>query len=121
MTSEPTSADDSLADLYPEVAREWDSDLNDPLTAKMITPGSKKKVGWLCGTCQHRWQARVDSRTRGGYGGPACGRRAAGKAKAAPRPGESWLRPAEWRPSVSSRRVPACQGELSPLVHSNLA
>ena len=38
MTSEPTNGGNSLADQYPEVAREWDSDSNDPLTAKMITP-----------------------------------------------------------------------------------
>jgi hypothetical protein len=89
MTSEPTGADNSLADQYPEVASEWDSELNHPLTAVMVTPGSKKKVGWLCGTCQYRWQARIASRARGGYGCPACGRRAAGRAKAAPGPGES--------------------------------
>lgn len=111
MTSESTGGGNSLADQYPEVAREWDSDLNDRLTAKMITPGSKKKVGWLCSTCQHRWQARVNSRTRGGCGCPACGRRAVGKAKAAPRPGESL---AEKLPAIAAEWHPTLNGDLTP-------
>jgi hypothetical protein len=73
MTSEPTGGDNSLADQYPAVASEWDSELNHPLTAVMVTPGSKKKVGWLCGTCHHRGQARVNSRTRGGQAAPRAG------------------------------------------------
>ena len=111
MTSEPTGGDNSLADQYPEVASEWDSELNKPLTAKMVTPGSKKKVGWVCGTCHHKWQARVNSRTRGGHGCPACGRRAAGKAKGAPRPGESL---AEKLPEIAAEWHPTLNGDLTP-------
>jgi transposase-like protein len=118
MTSEPTGGDNSLADQYPAVASEWDSELNHPLTAVMVTPGSKKKVGWLCGTCHHRWQARVNSRTRGGHGCPACGRIAAGKAKGAPRPGESLAEKlpaiaAEWHPTLNADLTPADVGYAS--------
>ena len=111
MTSEPTGGDNSLADQYPAVASEWDSELNHPLTAVMVTPGSKKKVGWLCGTCHHRWQARVNSRTRGGHGCPACGRIAAGKSKAAPRRGESL---AEKSPEIAAEWHPTLNGDLTP-------
>jgi hypothetical protein len=68
VTTEQPFVTGSLADLYPEEAAEWDSELNAPLTATMITPGSKKKVGWVCRKCQRKWQARINSRTRGGHG-----------------------------------------------------
>ncbi len=111
MTTETPSSNNSLAVQYPEVAREWDSELNHPLTPKMVTPGAKRKVGWVCGTCQHKWQARVNSRTRGGHGCPECGRRAAGKAKGTPRPGESL---AEKLPDVAAEWHPTLNGELTP-------
>jgi rubrerythrin len=111
MTIEQPGVAESLADQYPEVAREWDSALNHPLTAKMVTPGSKRKVGWVCSACQHRWPARINSRTRGGHGCPECGRRAAGKAKGAPRPGESL---AEKLPDVAAEWHPTLNGELTP-------
>jgi predicted metal-binding protein len=111
VTTEQPFVTGSLADLYPEVAAEWDSELNAPLTAKMITPGSKKKVGWVCRKCQHKWQARINSRTRGGHGCPDCGRRAAGKAKGMPRPGESL---AEKLPEVAAEWHPTLNGDLTP-------
>lgn len=111
MTCEPASRDNSLVDQYPEISSEWDSELNHPLTPMMVTPGSKKKVGWLCRTCQYRWQARVSSRTGGGHGCPACGRIAAGKAKSTPRPGESL---AEKLPEIAAEWHPALNGDVTP-------
>lgn len=111
MSTEQPSDGNSLVDQYPEIAWEWDSKLNHPLTANMITPGSKRKVGWVCSTCEHKWQARVNSRTRGGHRCPACGRRAAGKAKSAPRPGESL---AEMLPEVAAEWHPTLNGDLTP-------
>ncbi|WP_319432967.1 zinc-ribbon domain-containing protein [Mycobacterium sp. RTGN5] len=111
MVTEQQDGAGSVADLYPEVAAEWDSELNAPLTPKMTTPGSKKKVGWICATCQYKWQARINSRTRGGCGCPACGRRAAGKAKGIPRRGESL---AEKRPEVAAEWHPTLNGDLTP-------
>ena len=111
MTTEQPDVAGSLADLYADVASEWDSELNAPLTAKMITPGSKKKVGWICRKCHYKWQARINSRTRGGHGCPECGRRAAGKAKGAPRPGESL---AEKLPEVAAEWHPTRNRDLTP-------
>lgn len=111
MAVEQTGDDGSLAAGYPEVASEWDSDLNKPLTPAMVTPGSKRKVAWVCGKCGHKWQARINSRTRGGHGCPGCGRRSAGKAKAAPRPGESL---AEKLPGVAAEWHPTLNGDLTP-------
>ncbi|WP_208857810.1 zinc-ribbon domain-containing protein, partial [Mycobacterium parascrofulaceum] len=111
MATDLTSGDNLLAALYPEVASEWDAEANAPLTAAMITVGSKKKVAWICGKCGHKWQARVGTRTRGGHGCPACGRIAAGKAKGAPRPGESL---AEKLPEIAAEWHPTLNGELTP-------
>ncbi|WP_448412428.1 zinc-ribbon domain-containing protein [Mycolicibacterium sp. XJ652] len=111
MSTEQPSDGESLADQYPEIAREWDSELNHPLTANMVAPGSKRKVGWVCARCKFKWQARVNSRTGGGHGCPACGRRAAGKAKSAPRPGESL---AEKLPDVAAEWHPTLNGDLTP-------
>ena len=41
MTAEQPSVAGSLAVQYPGMACEWDTELNPPLTANMITPGSK--------------------------------------------------------------------------------
>ncbi len=111
MTAEQPSVAGSLAVQYPEVACEWDTELNHPLTANMTTSGSKRKVGWVCRTCEHKWQARINSRTRGGHGCPQCGRRAAAKAKGAPRPGESL---AERLPDVAAEWHPTLNGDLTP-------
>ena len=37
-----------------------------------ISPNSKHKVWWRCGTCEHRWAASVQNRTHG-HGCPRCG------------------------------------------------
>ncbi|ULP49235.1 zinc-ribbon domain-containing protein [Mycolicibacter virginiensis] len=112
MTTNPTSGEKSVAALYPEVASEWDRETNEPVTAAKITPGSKWKAAWICAKCGHRWQARVNSRTRGGHGCPACGRIAAGKAKSAPRPGESL---AEKLSGIAAEWHPTLNGELTPV------
>ncbi len=111
MTNHLPNVAGSLADLYPEVASEWDSNLNRSLIPKMVTPGSKRKVGWICKRCQHKWQARISSRTRGGHGCPECGRRAAGKSKGTPRPGESL---ADKLPEVAAGWHPTLNGDLTP-------
>ncbi len=63
----------SLADLYPDVAAEWDLEKNAPLTPETTTPASNKTVWWKCTTCGNAWQAKVSSRTREkGTGCPMC-------------------------------------------------
>lgn len=65
----------SLGDLMPRVAAEWDSGVNGDLTPYMVTPGSARKVAWNCPK-GHPYAAYIRNRTTRGTGCPFC----AGKA-----------------------------------------
>lgn len=54
----------SLADLYPEIAEQWDYEANAPLDPHNFTPGSNRKISWRCRD-GHRWEATINSRTSG--------------------------------------------------------
>lgn len=71
-------ADRSLHALHPELMLEWDPARNTSLEPATISPASKVKAWWRCGTCGHAWTASVQNRARG-HGCPKCGvtRRAA--------------------------------------------
>lgn len=62
-----------LASQHPELARQWHSEKNAPLTPKQVTPGSHKKVWWVCEK-GHEWQAQIKSRADG-TGCPVCAKR----------------------------------------------
>jgi len=64
------SQDYNLAALHPDVAMEWHPTRNGDLTAKNVTPGSNKKVWWLCAK-GHEWKAVIHKRTEG-HGCPYC-------------------------------------------------
>jgi predicted nucleic acid-binding Zn-ribbon protein len=108
--AEQTDAANSLAALYPALAAEWEATRNGILVPEFTAPASNRKVWWVCSKCQHLWQARVSSRTRG-HGCPACGRRASGKARSIPGPGESL---AEKFPEVAADWHPTRNGDLTP-------
>jgi len=50
--------------LMPDLARQWHPTKNGGLGPKDVTPGSSRKVWWLCEK-GHWWLARVSDRTRG--------------------------------------------------------
>jgi hypothetical protein len=54
----------------PSLSREWHPSKNGSLTPKDVTPGSGKRVWWLCSK-QHAWTAPVADRTSG-KGCPYC-------------------------------------------------
>lgn len=61
-----------LATKEPQVAEQWHAELNGALTPTMVTPGSKKKVWWVCSN-GHVWKAVVYSRATGRKTGcPVC-------------------------------------------------
>ena len=62
--------DYNLYVLKPDLIMEWHPSRNTPLHPRDVTPGSGKKVWWLCPE-GHEWQAAVYSRSRGS-GCPQC-------------------------------------------------
>lgn len=56
---------------YPELARQWDREMNGSLGPRDVVPGSHRRVWWRCAR-GHRWQAVICSRTLGGTGCPVC-------------------------------------------------
>jgi hypothetical protein len=63
--------ENSLAQKYPELIKEWDLSKNRSLFPEHVTPGSEMKVWWTCKTCAQSWIATVNSRVRGN-GCPYC-------------------------------------------------
>ncbi|MEH6585693.1 MAG: zinc-ribbon domain-containing protein [Halioglobus sp.] len=61
-----------LAAMCPEIASSWHPVKNRPLTPKLVTSGSNRKVWWACED-GHEWEATVHSRRRG-QGCPTCSR-----------------------------------------------
>lgn len=60
-----------LATKFPDIAKQWHPTLNGDLTPDQVTPGSNKKVWWICNE-GHVWDAVINNRTRKGYGCPIC-------------------------------------------------
>lgn len=64
------TADSSLAAKAPLLAHQWHPTKNGDLRPGDVTPGSSKKVWWVC-LKGHEWQAVIAKRT-GGHGCPNC-------------------------------------------------
>ena len=67
----------SLTHLYPRLAKEWNYEKNTPLEPNMFTPGSNKRVWWICSQ-GHEWEAIINSR-KDGRNCPNCAGRNVGK------------------------------------------
>jgi hypothetical protein len=112
------SKDNNLAVKYPELSKEWHRVKNGKLTPDKVTPGSDRKVWWICER-GHEWHASIGSRTRGS-GCPYCesahsGRRASKTHNLAvkyPQIAKEWhptrngdLTPFDVTPGSSTRKV----------------
>lgn len=62
----------SLADLYPNIASEWDPTKNGELKPSMFKPKSDFKAWWECPTCNFEYEATIGHRVDG-TGCPKCG------------------------------------------------
>jgi Probable Zinc-ribbon domain len=62
----------NLRELHPVVAAEWHPTRNAPLAPERVTPGSSRRVWWLCSACNHEWQAIVANRVSRASLCPAC-------------------------------------------------
>jgi len=60
----------NLAALYPEIANEWDASKNVDLSPFNVTPGSSKKVWWIC-PLGHSYESSIYGR-KSGKGCPYC-------------------------------------------------
>ena len=61
----------SLLDLYPNIAKEWDYDLNKDLKPEMVASKSYYHVNWVC-PLGHKYDADVSSRTQHNSNCPFC-------------------------------------------------
>ena len=67
-------AGSSISDRFPDIAKQWHYEKNQPLVPQNFTSGSSRKVWWRCDN-GHEWEATISSRTNG-TGCPYCsGRR----------------------------------------------
>jgi hypothetical protein len=62
----------SVAALYPDVAREWHPGRNQGARPDDFVRGSNKKAWWKCAKKGHVWEARINARTIYGQGCPKC-------------------------------------------------
>lgn len=53
----------SLAVLFPDIAKEWDYDHNESTSPEMFVPGSHKMVWWICEK-GHHYKATIKDRVR---------------------------------------------------------
>lgn len=60
-----------LLHKFPEIAAEWDHELNGDLTPDMVSYGSKKRVHWKCKK-GHKWVTAVYDRTSAHTNCPHC-------------------------------------------------
>jgi hypothetical protein len=65
-----TAIEQSLATIYPEIAKEWSS--CNILQPQNVRPKSNKTVWWKCGECGKGWKASVANRVQNHSGCPAC-------------------------------------------------
>ena len=61
----------SLADKFPDLAKEWHPTKNRELTPNDVTAGSRKRVWWICSQ-KHEWITGVTRRAIQGSGCPKC-------------------------------------------------
>lgn len=62
----------SLEDIYPDIALEWNYEKNGKLKPNMFKPKSDAKVWWVCQICGYEYESSINHRTSG-TGCPKCG------------------------------------------------
>ncbi len=60
----------SILYLRSDLVDEWDYERNE-LRPENVTPGSNKKVWWICKKCNYNWETSIKTRSRG-RGCPKC-------------------------------------------------
>lgn len=63
--------DNSLAQVRPDIAKDWHPNKNTPLTPNDVVAGGSKKVWWIC-KHGHEWKTTVGLRVNADSGCPKC-------------------------------------------------
>lgn len=92
-----------LATTHPQLAQEWHTEKNYPLTPQQVVQGNVRKVWWKC-SAGHEWQAQIAPRAAGN-GCPYCSNKKI-------IPGENDL--ASGNPFVASQWLQEKNGTLTP-------
>jgi len=71
MSAEKEIKENNLANVYPDIAKEWHPTKNGDLMPQRMTPKSGKKVWWQCAK-GHEWESVISNRTRKGSKCPFC-------------------------------------------------
>lgn len=114
----------SLAVLFPDIAREWHPTLNEGLTPESVLPTSHKKVWWRCSrgvelNQKHDWSCQIRYKVKGVSKCPVCPRdRVTDANRLSLRFPEI---AAEWHPTKNRRVYPTWQPKLSDDTSRNSA
>ena len=60
------SVRDSIVETNPDIAAEWNYELNGDLRPEMFSAGSARKVWWTCSKCGNVFCSTIDARKEGG-------------------------------------------------------
>ena len=63
--------ENDMASMYPDIASQWDTEKNGPLTPDAVSPYSNRRVWWKC-PLGHEYRMPVSHRTMRGSGCPCC-------------------------------------------------
>lgn len=97
------SPDYNIFVLNPELVREWHPSKNAGIKPQDVTPGSGKKIWWICDK-SHEWQAVVYSRSRGSRC-PYCNRSQPDSNKGVTVSNSQFK--TEWHPTANKGKNPA--------------
>ena len=62
----------SLAEQYPEIAKEWHPTKNKDLLPEHVMPGTIRSFWWLCPVCGYEWKTSANNRALHGSKCPIC-------------------------------------------------
>jgi very-short-patch-repair endonuclease len=65
--------EESIDYLFPKISEEWHPTLNEPVLPEFFSPGSNKKVWWICSKDKkHQWETQINHRCLKNSGCPIC-------------------------------------------------
>lgn len=113
----------SVAELFPDIAADWDTEANGGLTASDVSAGSGRRMYWKCPKGHGSYASSPTARTSKGAVCPVCAKGNRADLRALPAPGRSLaeLRPetaAEWDAAANAPRTPSDVAATSKRVYS---